>query len=154
MRIDQELASLMVGKTVIAVDPPCAGEAVAKFTLSDGTSFRLHATELGAWVEKTVASGGLYRSLDFMYRDYGHYTLEEPEVALIDGRLVLEAPDGTQFIGVVDSFPEEDRKVVAHSKGFPLIAFAAQLGPMWRAAFSPKYYPDLCPLELARESGT
>lgn len=49
-----ELRKLMVGKKVIAVEPPCGGDTICQLLFDDGTSFELHATELGFWIVETT----------------------------------------------------------------------------------------------------
>jgi hypothetical protein len=48
----QELRSRLVGKTILAIDPPRICEGICKITLTDGSAFKLCATDLGYWVEE------------------------------------------------------------------------------------------------------
>jgi hypothetical protein len=158
---DEHLAPLrerLVGKTIEALEPPDCRDAICRVDLSDGTSFRLHATDLGFWVEDTVRSGGMYRSIGAACGDYGrhHYALESasnfkkkirgPKV--LAGIDVIEAiaPDGREFrISVLD-LPAWDRKVAGHPKGLKLIAKALFMGSMWNLAF---FERSGCPSEIS-----
>ena len=116
-----KLKKLLEGKTVIAVDPPNAREAICRLTLSDGTAFRLHATDLGFWTEATAASDGRYHSLNALAIDYGnhHYELEpqydfdtpHPKIAVDGDVFHVEAPDGRVFEGNLTSFTEWEQEV-------------------------------------------
>ena len=161
MRYDiiQELGRRMCGKTVVSVEAPHADEAVALFVMSDGSRVRLHATELGAWVEDTKV-GELYESLDMLMRDYGHhrshighdygYQTPEPLVSFSDGVLELEAPDGRKFRGLVAKFKDEDQRIVHHHDGFRVLATCSEQGDLWTVYLHHEEYPDICPPELTR----
>src|SRR5271165_7683514 len=102
----KQLQSLLEGKTIQSIEPPNASEAICRFVLTDGTSFRLHATELGFWIEGKAGVKG-YEDLDALMEDYGHHTynlfpkynfdLPDATVNLKDTTLEVIAPDGKVF---------------------------------------------------------
>lgn len=103
----QELKALFEGKRVIAVEPPNAEEPIAKFTLDDGIIFRLHATELGFWIEKTNAEGQPFPSLDAILLQYSHNQWAcggavEPKVLITRDRMTLTTPRSS---GLVCPYP-------------------------------------------------
>lgn len=162
MNVVQHLSQLLVNKNVVAVELTDVGEGdVALFVLSDGTRFRIHATDLGAWVEETEFTDGLYRSLNALIVDYHHHTyrlapkynfdLPKPKVTFCEeGILELEAPDGRIFRGKVSAFAEEDQRLVCHSSGSEILASVADSGNIWTSFLNHKRFPDLCPIELSR----
>lgn len=155
--ISNQLADLLVGKTIKAITSPGVSECICQFTLADGSQFRLHATDLGAWIEKAIGIDGLADSLDALIGDYSHHAYHiqtefdyDPHVFLKDEILTISAVDGKEFKGKVSSFSPEDRMIVNHKKGIKLISKAAPLGSAWRSMLNHKYYPDICPEELSQ----
>lgn len=89
----EELQNLLVGGTVVSIDPPDDGfqECIGKFTVQRGrvtTVFHLHATDMGFWTsgEQEILHdvGGrmreVYRDVRQMFEhmtDYALYTLED-----------------------------------------------------------------------------
>lgn len=63
-----ELKNLLEGKTVLKIEEPHRDEAICNFILSDGTAFRLHATDLGFWTEGING----YQCLNDVMMDYAH----------------------------------------------------------------------------------
>ena len=143
-----KLRKLFVGKKVVAVEPPGADEAIAKFVMDDGTAFRLHATELGYWTEPTIARAGChYQHLEPLFTDYCNheYKLRLPEpaapvVSVNDGVLRVQAPDGTAFEADASRFEEWERTMLQYPE---LIATAAPLGDLWRGALRNECPPEL-----------
>lgn len=68
-----ELKSLLEGQCIKEILPPDADEAICKFVLFNGKSFRLHATDLGFWIEGTANSNGFYSSLIDLVHDYHNH---------------------------------------------------------------------------------
>jgi hypothetical protein len=155
----KELQSLLEGKTIAAIEPPNASEAIAKFVLTDGSAFRLHATDLGFWIEKTAGSQG-YPSLDSMMTDYYHHvsSLQEYNGDLPDALInlngdILEvlSSDGRLFSADITKFKEYDRRIVLHPEGRKILAYAAAMGDMYLYYFVEKNNPA-CPKELIKEN--
>jgi uncharacterized membrane protein len=141
----EDLKKRMEGKTVIRVDPPEATEAICRFHMSDGSVFRLHATDLGFWVEDTIAPEAAYTVLDMMFRDYEHHVYhmegKTPTKVAInfsaegsDIEVVIEAPDGRIFKASVSKY-SSDRILLERHDAIDLLPFAAEMGDMWRMAF-------------------
>lgn len=157
--ISEQLADLLVGKIITAISSPvAASECICQFTMADGSQFRLHATDLGAWIEKAPGTDGLSDSLDALIGEYSHYSYHirtdfdfDPHVFLKDDVLTITAMDGKEFKGKVSSFSAEDRMIVNHKKGPKLISKAAPMGGYWRSMLNHKYYPDVCPEELSQK---
>jgi hypothetical protein len=140
---------------IVEISDPHIAESVAMFTLSDGSSFRLHATDLGAWIEETVPVGTSYRSLHDLLTDYYHhqYALGSPlaePIVTVEGDLLELQGEGRSFKGTISSFASEDQKLVRHTKGPALLAACATMGNLWAIFLNHNEYPDLCPPELSR----
>ena len=153
----KQLKSLFEGKIVVAVEPPNAAEAIAKFVMSDGSAFRLHATDLGYWIEPTLADkSDTYKSLAMLFTDY--YQLEcsgssgqawdvEPMILINKDIVRLMAPNnGNEYIINRSDMTEWENRVADHPKAMELFSFAASMGDCWRMAFKTNYG---CPEELA-----
>jgi hypothetical protein len=151
----KELQYLLEGKTIASIEPPNASEAIAKFVLTDGTAFRLHATDLGFWIEKTAGTKG-YPSLDAMMTDYYHYisgqNLYDPDavVNLNENNLEVMAPDGKLFTADITRFNEYDRRIATHPEGRKILAYGAPMGDMYLMYFVERNNPT-CPKELLKE---
>ena len=153
----KELKTRLEGKTILRIDPPNAGEAICKFVLTDGSAFRLHATDLGYWVEEAEGPNG-YNSLNGLIIDYGHhmynllpkYDFDPPHAKITissDDVIDFIAPDGKQFVICVKNLSDKEIAIISHPKGKKLLAEAAALGNYWRTAFRP-HHNDECPEEL------
>jgi hypothetical protein len=157
------LKERLEGKTVVSVEDSDASEVIAKFTMSDGTAFRLHATDLGYWVEDTVSGNGRYRSFEAIFLDVGrHQDGLQPQhdfrapspVAEIDGLVLrITTVDGRTFEGDMSKFTDWERLVCEHPRGPWLIAFASEQGVMWKTAFHSRDWDSVdpeyrCPAEL------
>lgn len=156
----EKLKQYLEGKTVISVDPPEASEAICKLTLSDGTAFRLHATDLGFWIEETSASNGKYHSLPALFLDFGHhqYNLEPkfefdtppPKVSVKGNTIEVVAADERLFEVEIGRLGEWEQEMCKHPKAPELLASAITLNEMWKIAFSPRN--EVCPPELYHPS--
>jgi hypothetical protein len=114
--------------------------------MSDGSVFRLHATDLGFWVEDTIAPEASYPSLDMLFREYEHHTYymkektpTEVEIATFstqdpDLEVVITAPDGRVFKATV-SKDSEDGQLLSRSNVVDRLKEAADLGNVWKFAF-------------------
>jgi hypothetical protein len=140
------------GKTVVSVDPPEAPEAIAKFTMSDGKAFRLHATDLGYWIEETIPSDGSHLGFDSLFNDYGHhyynlqpqYGFDTPYPSItVDGRVLqVVAADGRVFKGDTNKFSLWEQFVCKHPDGLKLLVFASEMGDMWKTVFCRRQWDD------------
>lgn len=158
----QKLRARFEGKTVLKVEPPRRGldsECVARFTMSDGEAFSLHATELGCWTKDIVATGDKYSDLKTVFLDCGNYLyaahnfvdgeLQKPTVTIQgDDRsiLTIKTFDGRRFVADISRFPNWDRTVALHDRGPELIAQGCTSTEFWKLVFGPKN--DRCPPEL------
>jgi len=146
----QQLKTLLEGRTVLKVEPPNAAEAIAKITMASGVAFRLHATDLGFWIEMTTKDGTGYPSLDTLLTDYYHHTRDsgsgDPVVLLNGDDLEVIADDGRVFSGYVPNFPEWHQKIAHSTEGRKLLEKSACLGDTWKIMFNEK--SDECPPEL------
>ena len=150
-----QLRNRLVGKTVMAVDPPGDSEAVATFTTSDNRAFRLYANDLGCWLQDTVAKDSRYHSLKSMFLDYGIHqdslfsTMEEvppPTVEVTADVLLIISPTGKVFEGDISSFNLWEISVCRHPQTCRLISQAAERGTLWTGVFRLKEEcpPGLC----------
>jgi hypothetical protein len=150
----QELKAAFEGKTIVSVDPPEAAEAIAKFTMSDGSCFRLHATDLGYWMESTIGKNQPYKSLETLLVDCYHYAYcnainVEPYVVIAENQVEFHH-HGKSFYIDRKFLNEWETKVITHPKAPVLLAYAAMMGDAWRVAFS-NTSAD-CPKELVLPS--
>ncbi|OHD23351.1 MAG: hypothetical protein A2Y38_10425 [Spirochaetes bacterium GWB1_59_5] len=136
----EKLREFLVGKTVQAVDATTETESIFRITLTDDTCIRVHATELGWWIEGTAPPGGVYRGLTGLFCDYGHHHYEiEPDLDFdvpeptleIDGlRVKVVSAKGRAFLAVAET--EWEQKLLGH----PLwLGHALRAGDLWRTAF-------------------
>ena len=149
-----ELKNKMEGKVVIAVESSEICEVICKFVMSDGNAFRLHATDLGFWLEDTIVVGDKYNSFDMIFRDYhyhhynlGHkydYDVPNPKIVIKNNTLIIKAVDGKIFEADINLLSEWECNVITHPRGIELITVAATFGDMWKIIFK----EEDCPLEL------
>jgi hypothetical protein len=71
-----KLKSLLEGKTVLKVLPPNASECICVIETSDNIAFRLHATDLGYWIEETSTSDGIYKNIESFLKDCSNHYFE------------------------------------------------------------------------------
>jgi hypothetical protein len=150
MDIIKKLNELLCGKTIIAIDHDGASESIARFTMSDGVRFRLHATELGAWIERTSNVNEIYISLGDLLEDYSkHYSalgedynwdVPNAKIKIADNILELKAPDGRLFKGQIDKFVSNDQAVIKHKKGIKFLKTASKIGLGWESLLDPVRY--------------
>lgn len=142
-----EIKKRMEGKTVLRVEAPQADEAICLFHMSDGTVFRLHATDLGAWIEDTVTPGASYATLNLLFRDYAHHAsrlndygpprstsvTDLPEMPF-NFEVLVTAPDGRDFKALILK-ESADGHLLLLSNVAERISEAAEMGDFWRQAF-------------------
>ena len=154
----EELRKRIEGKTILKVEEPNSPEAICKLTLSDGTAFRLHANDLGFWIEDTINSNCKYTSFTSMFNDIHHhecildrqynYDTPRPTVVIDSNILKITTVDGRVFIADISLLPKWERKVCKHKKSIELISGACTLGNFWKMEFSRN---ENCPKELKLE---
>jgi hypothetical protein len=115
--------------------------------MCDGTVFRLHATDLGAWIEDTVTPGTSYSSLSQLFRDYGHHTsrvndygpprstsvTDLPEMPF-SVEVLVTSPDGRDFKALILK-ESADGHLLLLDNVAKRLSEAAECGPFWRQAF-------------------
>jgi hypothetical protein len=146
MPVDLEaIRARLVGKTVTAVERAEANECICRIECSDGSTFRLHATDLGAWVEDTVRPGQKYEKLfgpgglfvDYAHR-FGHIL---PGVQTEGQDVIFVTPTGETMIADLSRLPPDEQALARHPLSGPYLADAASLGGMAFFAFR----EDDCP---------
>lgn len=153
--IVDELSQLLIGKKVVKVERAGIAETIALFTMEDGTKFRLHATDLGAWIEH-LGTNDLLGSLDLVIREYCHHSYHNkvresvPTVTVENGVLIIVDNEGKTTKGKISSFSKEDQELANHPEGPNVIAHIAPCGDFWRPLLRAKDKPDFCPKELWR----
>lgn len=146
-----DLKKLLEGKTVLRVEEPLAPECICKITLTDGTAFRLFATDLGFWMQETVAEGGPYKSLSMLFMDVNNFMYTqstdgyETEVS-VEGDTLKVLASGKTFEVSIPSLDEWGQKVCRHASRDQLIRSSCELGELYNIVF--KEDNDLCPPEL------
>jgi hypothetical protein len=157
MKFLDKLKTCFEGKTIVSVDPAeYCSEALAKFTFSDGTAYRLCATDLGCWIEESKPDNSKYSSFDSIFTDVGHYTYEIqpifdfnvplPKVEINDKTLIITTIDNKVFEADINKFTPWEQLVCNHAKGLKLISLAAEAGDMWRSVFTSRN--TKCPKKL------
>ena len=139
-----KLRKLLEGKTIAKIEPPNASEAICRFVLTDGTAFRLHATDLGYWMEETEGPNG-YQSLHGLLTDYGHhsnsllsqYNFDPPDAVIVreDKEVKFSAADGKIFSISWDKLLPLEQKIINNPVGIKLLAEAAAMGDAWKIIF-------------------
>jgi hypothetical protein len=147
-KVLEQLRSLLEGKTIVKVEAPNAAEAIAKFTMADGSAFRLHATDLGYWIEETIGSKTAgYPSLNALAIDYGHYmhdltpqyNFNPPPAEMIMEKewIVFFTPDEKEFRIKLQCLSEVERNIVNHSFACAELCGYLAFGDMWSMPFLP-----------------
>lgn len=157
----QQLKTLLEGKTILKIEEPHVAEAICKFVMADGTAFRLHATDLGYWIEETVSGAQGYQSLDALINDYYHHTYGtawnssgdvSPDFNNDGKILTFSAPDGKHFDIAISRLTETETNIINNNKALYHLLDAFCLGGgIWMSQFSPRQGPDLpanCYIEL------
>ncbi len=152
--IVNKLRALLVGKTIAAIESPNATEAICRFEMTDGTSFRLHATDLGAWIEKATRIGEPHKSLfgeagifsEYAHHVYYHDNREPKGVDITADKVTIIAQDGRAFTAKREDLTEDENKIVAHPEAARLLIEAADCGKAAEIVFSEDSYG--CPPEL------
>jgi hypothetical protein len=133
----EQLKQRFEGKTVVRVERAPLGESIAKFVMSDGKAFVLHATDLGCWCTDTPATpDGPYTTLDTLLEHYREIVArdvvltDDPPSAVValleDDRMVVRSPDGTQAFHMSrGDLSEYERKVVESEAGRKLLGESA-----------------------------
>jgi hypothetical protein len=143
-----KLKCLLEGKTILQILPANKStECICQFVLTDGSSFRLCATDLGFWVEETAGSDGIYRSLDSLFIDYsnhihhtyGVYSLVSAIIEIDNNTILVSAPDGNIFCGNIFLFPKEDQDLLKDTNKVKSMSEAAVFGNYWRMCLSDNY---------------
>jgi hypothetical protein len=171
----KKLQELLEGKTILKIEDPNSGDAICKFVLSDGTAFRLHATELGFWTEEAPNNNGTYNSLTALLEDYSNYVykirgnynskiwekyekidldpkddewykLSEPVIKIELDKYKFIYSDGKEFVGELNGLTDYEKLIFNNPKGLKLLATAAEMGNTWVLLFL-KSNED-CPEEL------
>ena len=168
----EKLQLLLEGKTVLKVEDPNASEAICKITLSDGTSFRLHATDLGFWIEQTSNVDGKYNSLTSLLIDYSHnvssfeykeliklrqeydnnipankyYQVPNAIITMNNSYCKFVAPDGREFLIDKSKLSDYEISILKNKKGLKMLSEAAYLGDAWVLLFNKSN--KKCPAEL------
>lgn len=137
----KQLQTLLEGKTISKIEEPNASEAIAKFVMADGSAFRLHATDLGFWIEETRGANG-YNSLDTLIRDYYHhayrlgsFAAEVYRLNSIDDVLVFRSSDNTLFSIDISKLSKKELIIVSDKRGLEILGEAVGMGDMWKTFF-------------------
>lgn len=148
----EELRFRLEGKTILKIEEPNAAESICKFILSDGSAFRLHATDLGFWMENTVGTQG-YQSLNDLIIDYEHsvyyltstYPFGPPPAKLsIDGdKLVFTSPNGKLFEIERSKLTDIENNIINNPEVLPVLLDSFISGYYWKTFFTPRYTKDL-----------
>jgi hypothetical protein len=156
----KQLQTLLEGKTISKIEEPGAAEAICKFVLSDGSAFRLHATELGFWIEETEGADGYYPSLHALAIDYGHhmhnhmpyynYNPPDAEIEIKDdilsrGHKIIAAISPKNKIFLIRScdLSDTENNILNNNKAIRVLKNSLCMGEMWRSQFLSSQAEDL-----------
>jgi len=133
-----QLKELLEGKTIKSVLPPDASEAICKFVLTNGKSFRLHATDLGFWIEGSSGDDGGYESLEDLLREYHHheydylseYGFDPPDciITFDEKTVTFKSPKEKLFKMKYSSLSFEERELFKSDRGLKRLKFSANMG--------------------------
>jgi hypothetical protein len=151
----EKLKEVFEGKTVVAVEPGDAAESICRFVLSDGKAWRLHATDLGYWLEETAGFEG-YTKLTNLARDYHHhvywlaakydYDVPDAKVEVKDTEIIITSPTEKVFTISRSKCSENEMKILTHPIGAKIFGKAVgELGDAWVLDFRNN---EDCPEEL------
>jgi len=141
--IIEQLQNRLVGKIIKAVEPSNGLEALCKFSMSDGSSFRLHATDLGAWIEEDVTDEGYYPNIDSLARAVYAYRYNLNHEAksfanIIDNRtIVVDVGDGTLLKIKRYNKDKWEQQILNHPDVCHFLPRALEFGDMWKNLFRP-----------------
>lgn len=145
-----KLQDLMQGKTVISVESAIGEGGIATFKMSDGNVFRIHATDLGFWIEETANTSGEYtifnNLLIDMYRHFyslqfdNKYSTPNPSVVKLDDLLMFEFIDGKIFEFKYKYLSDFSKEILSLPEGIDIFADMVTLGDCCNLVF----YLDSC----------
>ena len=156
-----KLRDLLVGKTIIRIERPNASEAICTFVTNEA-SFRLHATDLGFWIEKTVEEGQSYPDITSWLEDYHNHfyklgpsynhEVPDPNVERKSDHILLISVDGKQFKLGLNLEPDE-LEIINHPRGLKRLSEAAACGDCWPMLFKPGWDGEdgttgMCPKQI------
>jgi hypothetical protein len=130
----------------------------AKFVFTDGSAYKLYATDLGYWIEKTMSHQDKYHEdFETLFGDIDSFTYDSdelPEVKIENNILYITVEKKNTFKANIEKLSAWEKLVCNHPMGMILISLAAYMGKMWKSVFSKK--PTLtfeleevnCPEEL------
>jgi len=146
-----QLRQLLEGKTISKIEPADGIEAICKFVMKDGIAFRLHATDLGFWIENT-SYDGFYNSLNSLINDYYQYTQvnyinnSEPDLKVHKEILNISASDNKVFKIALSNLSNQELKIINSETGLKILKEYIPLGDIWKIGFK-ESNPE-CPKEL------
>jgi len=135
--IVQNLKERLIGKTIIAIEAPFMLEAICRFVIDDGTSFNLHATDLGAWISEGPGQDGTYQTLTSFFdaaHDYSYkfkYNDRFFHADIINDNIEVETNTGKKFIIPRKNLTEEEKEIIAIGGG-NFIEECCAMGDMWK----------------------
>lgn len=131
-----ELKEKLEGKTVKLVEPIIDKECICRFVLTDGTSFRLYATDLGAWIEDDVNVDGItYNSLNSLIRAYEIKFDDSKPNILNDGEYLVISHGDKVFRVRLCYLSIHETTIINHKIGLGLLAEAIIQGDWWTGYF-------------------
>lgn len=143
MKEIDKLKNLLEGKTILRIEEPNAPEAICKFVLADGVAFRLHATELGFWIEETT--DGNYFSLDVLVKDISHHMFydlgfdSQLSISKIDDKVFFACKDKDKDFVILESkLSEVEKRILNSDIGIEMLEEAIPTGDFWKMNFSAK----------------
>lgn len=144
-----KLKSLLENKKIIKVEDPKVSECICKFTMEDGSSFRLHATDLGFWIEETVSNNNEYQSLNSLMNDINKlsdsYNQEKAEIIKFNNKFIFSLLNKDYIIDE-KNLSEKEKFILNSDIGKNILIDAIETGPFWKSRFSS--YNDDCPEEF------
>lgn len=141
--IIEDLQDRLVGKIISAIEPSNGLEALCKFVMSDGSSFRLHATDLGAWIEEDIKSDGFYPDINSLAQAVHNYryrlstTIPSVSAEIVSDVIMIDVCNGELFRIKRSSKDEWENKILKHPDVCKFLPRALEFGDMWKTFFYP-----------------
>jgi len=138
--IIQNLRDRLVGKQITAIETATATESICRFVMDDGTSFNLHATDLGAWISEGPGLDGHYKTLTSFFdaaHDYSYkfkYRERTFWAEIANGQISVLVGGVTypkSFIIPQRNLTEEEAEIIAIG-GKKFVEECCAMGDMWR----------------------
>lgn len=134
------LKNNLEGKTIKRIDPSNAEAGICKFVLDDDTVFRLHANDLGYWIEDCIHEDGQYKSLTALINDIYNENIslfnKSKNFVKINNNndiYTFSTKSNKQYMIDFNCLKDFEKDIIKNKK--KRLEEASELGQFWAAAF-------------------